>query len=147
MGTSVRSATDCAGAKKLETSPISAITRAICGTPWAYTSKSARTPRIRSLAIITRLTRQRSTSTPASGPTIATGSMYETITTATSAGVPCSLNVIRLMTAKMARKSPKMLTNCAIQMVRKAGCWRTLGTRFHNTCYPPNRWTRSRSSS
>src|SRR5690348_3382741 len=88
---------------------------------------------MRSLAIITRLTRQRSTSTPASGPMIATGSMYETNTTATSAGVPWSLNVIRLMTAKMARKSPKIETNCAIQMVRKAGCWRTLGTRFHNT--------------
>ena len=99
--------------------------------------------RMRSLAIITRLTGQRSTKTPAAGAIRDTGAMYATITSATSVALPCRRKVMRLMTPKMARKSPKTETNCASHSVRKAGCAKTVrklagcgdwGTRFNSTC-------------
>src|SRR5437763_16600207 len=96
----------------------------MCGTSCASSSEAARAARMRSLAIITRRTGQRSTSTPAMGATNATGAMYATQTIATSLARPCNRKVIRLMTPKRARKSPKMLTNCATQMVRNAR-WRS----------------------
>src|SRR5471030_1535549 len=40
-------------------------------------------------------------------------------------GVPCSWNVTTLKTAKMARKSPKTLTSCAIQRRRMDGIAKT----------------------
>src|SRR5438034_1374813 len=69
--------------------------------------------RIRSLMIIVRFTFQRSTNTPASGPTMAMGIKKAIITFVTCNGVPCHLNVMRLITPKTARKSPRILTSCA----------------------------------
>src|SRR5215469_2670960 len=48
------------------------------------------------------------------------------VTTVTCTGLPCQRKVIRLMTPNKARKSPKMLTNWAIQRVRNGRCWSTV---------------------
>ncbi len=47
------------------------------------------------------------------------------LTVVTCTGVPFSLKVMYVMIPKRARKSPKMLTNCAIQIVRNPGSWKT----------------------
>src|ERR1700759_1743273 len=49
----------------------------------------------------------------------AMGRIKAIVTVVTSTAVPCQRNVIRLITPNSARKSPKMLTNCAIHNVRK----------------------------
>jgi hypothetical protein len=77
-----------------------------------------RAARIRSLAIMRRFTFKWSTKTPAIGLMTAIGSTNAMVTVVTSTGVPCQRNVMRLMTPKRARKSPKTLTNCASQSVR-----------------------------
>ena len=77
--------------------------------------------RVRSLAIMVRLGFQRSTKTPAMGPKRARGSMYEMVTPVICAGVPWSRNETMLITAKMARKSPAMLTSCADPQAADSG--------------------------
>lgn len=124
-GTSVRRATDCAGPKKLDTTPRSAITRQICGTSRTRTREAAIPARIRSLPTIARFTRHRSTRTPPTGATAEMGKRYATVARATSEAVPCSRKVIRLMTPKSSRKSPKTETSCAVQSVRNPGCRNT----------------------
>jgi len=57
------------------------------------TSAITRTPRIRSLAIMVRFKCHRSTKTPASGLTMASGAINDTSTSATWVAVPCRLNV------------------------------------------------------
>src|SRR5438094_4605299 len=46
------------------------------------------------------------------------------VTAVTWTAVPCIRNVMRLMTPNRARKSPKMLTNCASHRVRNGRCLR-----------------------
>ncbi len=121
----MRRATDCAGPKKQETSPSSAITTQIWWTSPTSTSAAAISARIRSLAIITRFTGQRSTSTPATGAMKEKGARYATVAMATSTALPCSRKVIRLITPKSAMKSPKTLTNWASQSVRNGGWAKT----------------------
>src|SRR5215470_14709709 len=118
IGTSVRTATDCAGTKNAETTLI--VNRMTYITYRSCTNTSARTstPRIRSLAIIVRFKCHRSTKTPASGLTIASGAINETSTIATCVAVPCRLNVTTAMIANTARKSPNTLTICAIHRRR-----------------------------
>jgi hypothetical protein len=76
LATRVRSATDCAGAKKLETRASTTKMAHTCVRLVTHSSSRTSTPRIRSLEIITRFTRQRSTKTPEIGLTTASGSIY-----------------------------------------------------------------------
>src|SRR5215471_1875651 len=46
------------------------------------------------------------------------------VTAVTWTAFPCMVNVIMLITPNKARKSPKMLTNCASHSVRNARCFR-----------------------
>ena len=46
------------------------------------------------------------------------------VTAVTWTAVPCIRKVMRLMTPNRARKSPKMLTNCASHRVRNGQCLR-----------------------
>ena len=75
FGTRVRTVTLWAGPKKLETELSAMKIRQSSRISVTHTSSSASTPRTRSLAIMTRFTFQRSTKTPATGPTTASGSM------------------------------------------------------------------------
>src|SRR4051812_29381355 len=79
------------------------------------TSARIRQPRIASLAIMVALRFHLSTNTPAIGLKIASGVRNETRIMLICTGVPCRLNVTYAITAKIARKSPKTLTICAIQ--------------------------------
>src|SRR4029078_12563974 len=110
IGTSVRTATDCAGTKKAETTLIVNRITYIKYRSCTNTSVSTSTPRITSLAIIVRFKCHRSTKTPASGLTIAKGAMNDTSTVATCVAVPCSLNVTTSSIANTARKSQNQMT-------------------------------------
>src|SRR5260370_572713 len=107
-----------AEAKKAETKLIVNRMTYITYRSCTNTSASTSTPRIRSLAIIVRFKCHRSTKTPASGLTIASGAINDTSTIATCVAVPCSLNVTTAMIANTARKSPNTLTVCAIHRRR-----------------------------
>ncbi len=113
-GASVRTATDCAGMKKLEMTLMVNRMAYIRYRSWTNTSANTSTPRMRSLAIIVRFTFHRSTNTPARGLTMANGAMNETSTMATCVALPWRLKVTRAMIANTARKSPNTLTICAI---------------------------------
>src|SRR5437667_2190078 len=112
-GTSVRNVTDCDGPKKLDTVLTRKNSTYICSSRVTKTKPRISAARIRSLMIIVRFTFQRSTNTPASGPTMAMGIMKAIITFVTCNGVPFHLNVMRLITPKTARKSPRILTSFA----------------------------------
>src|SRR6476469_8199119 len=122
VGTIVRVVTDCAGAKKLDNVLRMAKITQIWPTSVTKTSMVMSTARMMSLAIITRFTFQWSTNTPAMGLMTASGNTYEMVTAVTRTHATCSVKVIRLMTPKRARKSPKMLTNWASQSVRNGLC-------------------------
>ena len=70
----VRSVTDCAGLKNAETQLSTTKIAHISRTSVTNSNKRISTARTRSLVIMTRFTFQRSTKTPAGGPTIANGS-------------------------------------------------------------------------
>src|SRR5579884_922398 len=72
-----------------------------------------------------RLRFQRSTKTPAMGEMNAKGRKYEMRTRLTCVAVPCIRNEMMAKMAKMARKSPKMLTICPYQSRRSARIWST----------------------
>ena len=71
----VRTVTDCAGAKKLDTTLSAAKITQIWVTSRTNTSSTISAARIRSLAIISRFTFQWSTNTPATGLMTASGRM------------------------------------------------------------------------
>src|SRR5262249_33718884 len=77
------------------------------------------------LEIIVHFTFQRSMNTPAIGLMKANGARNETRIRPTWFGVPCKSKVTTLKTAKIARKSPKMLTIWAIHRLRTGRTFKT----------------------
>src|SRR5437762_6650489 len=124
-GTVVRIVTCCAGPKNADTQLSAASTKYTCQTEVDGISSTARPARIRSLATSVGLSGQRSTNTPAIGPTNTMGSMYAICTPVIWLGVPCMANDTTTMTANSARKSPNRLITCAYHTRRITSMRRT----------------------
>src|SRR6266849_266406 len=129
----VRTVTDWAGAKKLETELRTKKITQICRTSVTKSKPTISAARMRSLAIMIRFTFQWSTNTPAIGPMIASGKRYAMVTAVTCTAVPCQRNVIHAITPNKARKSPKILTNWASQRVRNALSRKTVFSVYAGT--------------
>src|SRR5262249_514640 len=91
-GTTDRIVTDWAGTKKAETALNRKRIPYTSPSELAKTSPMASTARIKSLAIIVRFTFQRSTNTPATGPTRANGTINDTVMKVTCAAVALRVN-------------------------------------------------------